>query len=232
MTTGVRAFIAGALVLTLCSAAAAQETRFRVFQRGMEVGFTTVTLEHSDQGWRLKGHGELKGTYQIVTRQLDILYDDNWRPRIMTMEMATPDDSAVVHIAFGLADGTTRTDVVRPNAATWGSNPVSPDTLPLPDLLFGAFEGLAGRLATASPGTEMHVFVAPRFEGLMTLDGASTDVVETTAGPLETKRWRMTLRRPEGPAPLEIWVAGGRMVRLDQPKDGISVVRQDVVWGK
>ena len=109
--------------------------------------------------------------FQLVLRQLDIRYDDNWRPRIMTMEMASPDDSAVVHVAFGLADGTTRTDVVRPNTATWGANKVSADTLPLPDLVFGAFEGLAGRLSSASPGAELHVFIAPRFEAVMSLDG-------------------------------------------------------------
>lgn len=229
----VRAALAGALVFTLLSAAAAaQETTFRVFQRGVLVGSTTITLAHSDEGWRLQGTGELKGMFQLVLRQLDIRYDDNWRPRIMTMEMASPDDSAVVHIAFGLADGTTRTDVVRPNLATWGSNPVSPDTLPLPDLVFGAFEGLAARLASASPGSELHVFIVPRFEAVMALDGVSNDIVETTAGALETKRWRMTVRRPEGPQPMEMWVAGGRMVRLDLPKDAISVVRQDVMWGK
>src|SRR4030095_2885685 len=121
---------------------------------------------------------------------------------------------------------------VRANLATWGSNPVSPDTLPLPDLVFGAYEGLAARLVSAVPGTEMHVFVAPRFEAVMALDGVSDDVVETSAGAVETRRWRMTVRRPEGPTPLEMWVAGGRMVRLDQPKDGISVVRSDVLWGK
>jgi len=235
MGTGARALLAGALLLTLlCTPAFAQgtETTFRVFERGALIGSTTITLDRVEDGWHLQGTGELKGTIQIVVRQLDIRYDPSWIPRIMTMELASPDDSAVVHIAFGLSDGTTRTDVVRPNGATWGANKVSADTLPLPDLVFGAFEGLAGRLASASPGAELHVFVAPRFEAIMSLDGVSNDVLETSAGPLETKRWRLTVRRPEGPTPLEIWVAGGRMVRLDLAKDAISVVRQDVVWGK
>lgn len=233
MGTGARAALAGALVLTLLStAASAQEATYRVFQRGALVGSTTITLDHVDEGWHLYGTGELKGSFQITIRQLDITYTDKWIPRIMTMELATPDDSAVVHIAFGLSDGTTRTDVVRPNGATWGANKVAPDTLPLPDFVFGAFQGLAGRLSSATAGSELNVFIAPRFEAIMTLDGVSDDLVETSAGPLATRRWRMTVHRPEGNAPLEMWIADGRMVRLDQPKDAISVVRQDVVWGK
>ena len=88
----VRASLAGALLLTLfCTAATAQETTFRVFQRGVMVGSTTITLAHEDQGWHLQGTGELKGTFQLVLRQLDIRYDDNWVPRIMTMELSSPE---------------------------------------------------------------------------------------------------------------------------------------------
>ena len=72
MDMGVRASVAGALMLTLLSTAAlgaealaqatsAQETTFRVFQRGVLVGSTTITLAHSEEGWRLQGTGELKG---------------------------------------------------------------------------------------------------------------------------------------------------------------------------
>ena len=61
MDMGVRASVAGALILTLLSTAAlgaealaqatsAQETTFRVFQRGVLVGSTTITLAHSEEG--------------------------------------------------------------------------------------------------------------------------------------------------------------------------------------
>ncbi|MBM3821159.1 MAG: hypothetical protein FJW14_19380 [Acidimicrobiia bacterium] len=205
---------------------------FRVYQRGALVGTTTVVITRESDGWRLQGDGELKGDFQLTMPQLDIRYDEAWSPRIMTMELVAKDDRAVVHVAFGLSDGTTRTDVVRPDNATWGSNKVSADAIPLPDLVFGAYEALAARLASATPGQELRAFIAPRFEAVMSADGVVDEDVPTTAGTLATKRWRVTLRRPEGPSPMEIWVAGGRMVRLDVPREGLSVVRQDVIWGR
>lgn len=226
---------AGALLFALlpCASAGAQiggDAVFRVFHRGALIGSQSVDVARTPDGWHLRGQGDLKGMFQLVLRQLDIRYDEAWRPTIMTMELASPDDSAVVHVAFGLPDGT-RTDIVRPTSAQWGANQVSPDTIPLPDLVFGAYEGLAARLASASVGAELRVFVVPRFEAVMSLDGVTDEAVPTDAGPLATRRWRVTVRRPEGPTPLEIWVADGRMVRVDLPKDGMSVVRQDVVWG-
>ena len=221
-----------AIALWLVAVTTAQShTTFRVFHRGALIGTTSISITREGDGWHLQGTGDLKGTIQVALPQLDIHYDAGWRPRIMTMELVAQDDRAVVHIAFGLSDGTTRTDVVRPNNAIWGSNKVSPDAIPLPDLVFGAYEALAARLSSASPGQELRVFVVPRFEAPMSVDGVVDEAVPTSAGPLAARRWRVTLRRPEGASPLEMWVAGGRMVRLDIPKDGLSVVRDDVVWG-
>lgn len=225
---GARVAFIGALALLLQPAS---DTTFRIYHRGALIGTTAVSIAREDDGWRLQGTGDLKGTFQVSLPQLDIRYDAAWRPRSMTMELVALDDRAVVHVAFGLSDGTTRTDVVRPDNATWGSNKVSADAIPLPDLVFAAYEALAARLAFASPGQELRVFVAPRFEAPMSIDGVVDEPMPSSAGPLATKRWRVTLRRPEGPSQMEIWVAGGRMVRLDLPKDGLSVVRDDVVWG-
>jgi hypothetical protein len=222
-----RAAFIGALALLQST----PDTVFRVYQRGVLIGTTAISLVRDGDGWHLRGTGELQGDFQVTMPQLDVRYDAAWRPRIMTLEMVAKDGRAVVHVAFGLSDGTTRTDVVRPDEATWGSNKVSPDAIPLPDLVFGTYEALAARLASAAPGQELRVFVAPRFETAMTVDGVVDEDVPAAGGMLATKRWRVTLRRPEGPSQMEIWVDGGRMVRLDVPKDGVSVVRQDVVWG-
>lgn len=235
-----RANPAGVLLLTfLCTRSLAASgtdpqgvggASFRIFHRGALIGTTTVSLAREEDGWRLQGTGELEGTFQLTILQLDIRYDPAWQPRIMTMEIVAQDDRAVVHVAFGLVDGSTRTDIVRPTTASWGANQVAADTIPLPDLVFGAYEALAARLTTASPGQELRAFVVPRFEVPMSLDGVVEEAIPTSAGRIDARRWRATVRKPEGAVPMEIWVAGGRMVRLDLPKDGISVVRDDVIW--
>ena len=248
MTGTARRCAAGALLLIglgVGSPVATQTdgtSRFRVFHHGEEIGFTAVSLTRDEDGWHLEGSGELKGEFQFVLRQLDVRYDAAWRPRFMTLELATPalqrllgrgpEDHVVVHVAFGLADGGTRTDIVRSSNADWGSNQVSPDTIPLPDLVFGAYEALAARLSLASPGAELRAFVVPRFEATVSVDGVTDEAVRTSSVTLQTKRWRATVRRPEGPVSLDIWVERGRMIRLDLPKDGITVIRQDVAWGQ
>ena len=210
----------------------ASETAFRIFSRGKEIGSHTVALTRSDGGWHLTSTGEMKEPYQLVLRQFDITYDSAWRPRIMTMEIASVDDRAVVHVAFGLSDGSTRTDVVRDGTAQWGSNKVSPDAIPLPDYVFASFEALAARLASASAGTQLQAFVVPRFEGVLHVDRVTSESVAITGGTLDTRRFGLRLQRPEGEAPMDIWVANDRLVRIDIPKEGMSVVRQDVIWGK
>ncbi|MEQ1907585.1 MAG: hypothetical protein ABMA15_02130 [Vicinamibacterales bacterium] len=232
------------VVLGTGSPVGAQSTgdaSFRVFHRGEAIGVTITSLVRDEGEWHLRGTGELKGMFQIVVRQFDIRYDDAWRPRFMTMELASMalrialgvlDDGAVVHVAFGQADGRTRTDIVRSGGTNWGGNRVSPDTIPLPDFVFAAYEALAARLSQASPGAELRAFVVPRFEAAISVDGVSDEAVQTSSGVIATKRWRATVRRPEGPAPFEIWVEDGRMVRLELRTAGISVVRQDVVWVK
>ena len=217
---------------TSTSAQTTSETAFRIFSRGKEIGSQTVALTRMDEGWHLTSTGEMKEPYQLVLRQFDITYDSTWRPRIMTLEIASPDDRAVVHVAFGLSDGSTRTDVVRDGSAQWGANKVAPDTIPVPDFVFASFEALAARLASASPGMQMHVFVVPRFEGVLYVDRVTSDSVATASGTLDARRWGLRLARPEGEAPLDVWVANDRLVRIDIPKEGMSVVRQDIIWGK
>jgi hypothetical protein len=156
-------------------------------------------------------------------------FDANWNPLRMTMEQAQGDDSAVVHVAFGLADGETRTDVVRPGQAVWGSNKVAPDTIPLPDYVFAAYEVLAARLQNATAGSEFRAFVVPRFEGLVHVDLIDDQTFRMAQGTVPVKRYKLTMHRPEGNTPVHVWVYNGRAYRLDFPGEEIAVIREDVL---
>jgi hypothetical protein len=144
--------------------------------------------------------------------------------------MTSPDDDVIVHVAFGLSAGRTRTDIVKSGEALYGENRLSPDTIVLPDMAFSAYEALAARLASASPGATLRAFIVPRTEVSVRADEVSDDAVTTRAGALAVRHWRVRLMRAEGPTAVELWIAEGRLVRLDIPKDGITVVRDDVEW--
>lgn len=236
MRRGARRVAAGVSVLfgllVMVSPADAQsagDASFRVYLRGNEIGTASVSLTRDDAGWHITGGGEIGEPYKLSLRQLEMHYAPDWRPLRMTMEQASPDDSAVVHVAFGVGtEGETRTDIVRPSQALWGSNRVAPDTIPLPDFVFAAYEALAARLESAKAGMELRVFVVPRFEALLRIDAVDDQTFRTNNGTIPIRRFRMTLQRPEGAAPIHVWVNSGRAYRLDFPKEELMVIREDV----
>ncbi len=221
--------LAAAWILLSASLAAQSPgtAAFAVFHRGTNVGTADVTLERTGTGWRLTSRSEIGGDFQLSVKQFDAEYDLAWRPRFMTMELSTPDEHAIVHVA--MMGTTTRTDIVRPRKeALFGANDVAADTLFLPDYVFGAFEALAARLQTAAAGTELSMFLVPRLEVRAVASRRPPAVVETASGPRTVARWHLTVAR-DTPTPLEIWVDAGRLLRLDLPEEGLSVVRMDVV---
>jgi len=225
---GLLAAFAVALVLPASTPAQTPGTAsFGVFHRGTRVGTADVTLERTEAGWRITSRSEIGGDFQLSVKQFDAEYDLAWRPRFMTMELSTPDEHAIVHVA--MMGTTTRTDIVRPRQeALFGANDVAADTLFLPDYVFGAFEALAARLQNATPGAELAIFLVPRLEARAIADHRSLTTVHTTRGPRAVTRWHLTVKR-DTPTPLEIWSDGGRLLRLDLPDEALSIVRTDVV---
>jgi hypothetical protein len=222
------ALITGWLLLSVPLTAQSPGTAaFAVFHRGTPVGTADVTLDRTEAGWRITSHSEIGGDFQLSVKQFDAEYDLAWQPRFMTMELSTPDEHAIVHVA--MMGTTTRTDIVRPRKeALFGANDVATDTLFLPDYVFGAFEALAARLQTATTGAAISMFLVPRLEVRAVASRRPPAVVETASGPRTVARWHLTVAR-DTPTPLEIWVDAGRLLRLDLPEEGLSVVRTDIV---
>jgi hypothetical protein len=60
------------------------------------------------------------------------------------------------------------------------------------------------------------------------IDDVADAVVKTASGTLTTRRYSLIELRQQ-PTPVEIWVAGGRLLRLEFPRAAITVVRSDVL---
>jgi hypothetical protein len=198
---------------------------FRVWQRGELVGEADTSVEKTDDGWHITGTNRIAGTIGVTIRQFDATYDARWRPRFLTVESASGGTSTVVHVAaLGL---TTRTDVVYEKVATWGNHRISPGSIFLPDYAVAAFEVLAARLPTAYEGLEVPLLPAPQSEVFGIVEAVREDPIRTSAGPLPTRRWRLTIDRAI-PTTVDIWAHDGRLVRLDFPDEDLSVIRRDV----
>lgn len=216
-------------ILTASSAAAQPapgDASFRVFLRGVAIGTAAASLTRVDEGWVLRGSSRLEGPLGLTVKRVEVRYDDAWKPRDMSMELSSIDGTVVVRSVFEV--GTARTDMVRNNQTSFGSYAVSTDTIVLPNLVFSAFEALAARLSTSTPGAELHAFIVPQAEITIRLDSVTDEVVQTTRRAINAKHWRITFMNPEAPVPAEVWVDGGRLARFDFSGQSVSVVRDDV----
>ena len=224
------------LVLTgvLASTAVAQpaqlgagEASFRVSLRGAPIGTAMSTVIRTPTGWTIQGTGELAAPLGLTVRRLEVNYTDDWMPRDVTLDLATSEESLVVHGGFG-GGATSRVDLVRNRQVVFVTASVSPDAVILPNLAFGAYEALAARLALATPGTRLTAYVVPQREVAIRLDTVEDQNLRGTTGPIRTKRWRVTFLNPDGEVPADIWVDGQRLARFELPNQGLAVVRQDV----
>lgn len=224
--------VAAAVCVAMASATTSQAqalgpATFRILHRGSDKGRATVSLDRSADGWILSSTGRLDGDFDLEITRFEAQYDPKWRPVGMSMELSTPDEQALVHVAA--MGTTTRTDIVRPGEeALFGANDIAPDTTFLPDYVFGAFEALAARLERAAPGTSIPYFVVPRRETRARLERRQSTRVVAAGGERAAVRWWLMVER-DAPTPLHVWVADGRLLRLDLPAEALSIRHVDLL---
>ncbi len=215
-----------AVVCLLTVSASAQtpgKASFVVYEKGQRIGTLDTTVTRSNDGWRIQGTMQTKGSVPVRIVNLDLLYDHQWYGRWMTMEMKEPDD-VIVHVA--VTRTTAQVDVVRPREAGFRSHSASLNTILLPERAYGAYEAVAARLANADDG-DLPLFVAPIGETRAIVDSVTTERVQTTSGAVAARHFVLTEIRTR-PTRVDLWTDRGRMLRLDLPQAQISVVRSDV----
>ncbi len=199
---------------------------YRILDAGTPIGVATSSVETDADGWVIRGTSFLGGKYGLTVRRFEAHYDTLWRARFVTMDLATPKETLLVHAAIN--DGATRTEIIHDGSVDIGTHTVSVDTIVLPDSVFTAYEALAARLAIARTGTTLPVFVLPLGEIRVRLDSVTLERLPTRAGPLAARHWKLVFLTGTRESPAEVWEAGGRLVRVDMLADQISVIRSDI----
>jgi hypothetical protein len=219
-----RVIITVLLVGTCASAQTPGKASFIVYEKGVRVGTLDTNVSRTDEGWRIQSSMQTTGAIPVRIVNLDLLYDQRWFGRWMTMEMKAPDD-VIVHVAVSRA--TAQTDVVRSTEARFHSHSASPNTILLPERAYGAYEAVAARLATAGAAADLPLFVAPIGETRATVETVATEQMQTTRGALTAQHYVLTEIRVR-PTRVDLWVDRGRLLRLDLPQGQISVRRSDM----
>jgi hypothetical protein len=167
---------------------------------------------------------ETTGSVPVTVPNFEFLYDTGWSGRFMTLDMKKPDD-VVIHVA--VTGAVTRTDVVRPTEARFRSNSVSPNTIFAPERVYGAYEAVAVRLSRAGATADLPLLVAPIGETRAVVESAAATRLPAKTGSVAATHYILTEIR-DRPTRVDLWVANGRMLRLEVPSLGIVVARTDL----
>jgi pimeloyl-ACP methyl ester carboxylesterase len=220
-----------ALVLAVSGAydAAAQSNAantFRVFVRGADAGVEEVTLLESPDGWTLRGSGKLRAPINLTMEYWEARYDRAWKPIELTVNLTESTNRWTVHTMFS---GTVASSDITQNGQTQRrTNTVAADTVVLPNLIFGAYEALAARLATATVGSQLQGFIAPQDVVAITVNNVTDETIQVPGRKIAARRWMLHAGGAVSKLDMEVWTEGARLLRLDIPAQMVSVVRDDI----
>ena len=202
------------------------DTSFRLLENGAAIGSATVAVARDEDGWQVQSTSHAEGTIGLDVTRLEISYDAAWRLRFLTMELASGDERRVIHVAIqGIR---AQTDVVVPDReAAFGTVRVSPGVIAVSDYVFGTYQALAARVETLAPGNDIPILLTTRGEVHATVDAVRDEELQTDSGSLRARRVSLLVMR-DVPTPIEIWVAEGKLVKLELPLDRISLLRSDI----
>jgi hypothetical protein len=89
------------------------------------------------------------------------------------------------------------------------------DTVVLPNLIFGAYEALAARLATEKVGSELQVFIAPQDALPATIHNVTDETIKVPGRTIAARRWTLHMGGATPKLEMDVWTEGSRLLRLD-----------------
>ena len=199
---------------------------FRVFVRGADAGSEEVTLLESPDGWTLRGSGKLRAPVNIAMNYWEARYDRSWKPIELTINLTESFSQWTVHTTFS---GTlASTDIGQSGRMQRRTNNVAADTVVLPNLIFGAYEALAARLASAGAGAELQAFIAPQDVAAVRVNSVTDETIKVPGRTIAARRWMLHVGTAPSQLDMEVWTDAGRLLRVDIPSQMLSVLREDI----
>lgn len=221
----VAAFVVAAGVHSAAAQATTAQT-FRVFVRGVDTGLEEVAVLESAEGWTLRGSGKLRAPVNIAMDFWEARYDRAWKPVELTINLTASSKLWTVHTTF---NGTVASsDITQEGQLQRRTSSVATDTVVLPNLIFGAYEALAARLATEKVGSQLQVFIAPQDALAATIQRVTDETIKVPGRVIPARRWTLHLGGGSTKLEMDVWTEGSRLLRVDIPTQMLTVMRDDI----
>jgi uncharacterized protein len=217
----------GALAQAPAPQLAEGEAEFTVFIGGQPAGRETARVARSGNTWVISSSGSVGLAGATATTRFEATYTADLHPIDSQFELAQGQRTLSVGTSYG---GTTAINEITQNGATSAkTDQVSARTVVLPNNFYAAYEMLALRLSMLEAGAEIPAYVAPQAEIRISVRSVAPGQVDGPGGTMATRVYAVTFANPTGPLAAEITIDDrARLVRLEIPAAGLSVVRSDL----
>ena len=199
---------------------------FHIFVRGAEAGSEEVTLLELPDGWTLRGSGRFGAPLNLTIEYWEARYDRAWKPLELTENLASGNDKWTVHTTF--SQTTASSDVAQNGVNQRRNQTVEADSIVLPNMVFGSYEALAARLATASVGAQLPAYIAPQNPVSVSVKRVADEKIQIPGRTIEAKHWTLLFGNPGGAIDMDVWTEGSRLLRIDIPSQILTVIRDDI----
>ena len=202
---------------------------YTVFLRGTPVGHQDVSVRSDAQGLTISSLGQIADPIDIITRRAEVHYRPDLSPESLVIDARIGGVDVTLQTTFG--------DGVAVSQGMQGSDPiattdmVSPQSVVLPNVFFGAHAVLARRLAGAAPGAEFRAFFGPGSGAQIAfrLRGETTEQMQTGTTTFDVHHYELVFDNAGAPLAMHLYADNvGAFVRLDVPAQGLKVLRDDV----
>jgi pimeloyl-ACP methyl ester carboxylesterase len=225
-----RAVVVSLAVSMPCSAALAQQTTpasFTIFIGGMPMGSEQIAVGRTVNGWSIGGSGRIGAPIDILSRQIQVRYDSNWKPLELTIDANVRGQELSIRSVANA--GRITTEIVNAGQRTTSTTTTEAEIF-LPNPFFAPYEALAFRLKTAAAGAVIPGYAPNQPLFFIHVGESSTERIQTATQLIDARATHVTLES-EGLLPLDadIWADGdGRLLRLSIPAQTLDVVREDI----
>ena len=198
-----------------------------VFVGGNPIGREDVIVARTAESLTITGRERLGAPLDVVVDIAEMKYTADWTPVSLAISGQLRGRRVSLKVAFNGTDASV--EATEEGVLTTKVDKVSPKTVMVPNLFFGAYEALAQRLVGTQPGATLYAYVAPQADLPVRVVTAENDRVQTGRTVLELRRYTVAMPSPGGDLTMQITAdADGHLVRLTVPVQGLDIVRDDV----
>jgi len=200
---------------------------FVVFAAGRQIGREQVTVARSGGNWIITSTGRHAAPIDITINRFEVKYAADWQPIELAVDASVGTRAMALKTSFGLT--TAINEITQGTTTNSKTDQVSARTVVVPNGFFGAYEALAARLAGATVGAEIPLYVAPQMEIKAIVKGTDSQQLQGSGNTVATTVYELSMQNPGGAVVARVAIdSAGRLARLDIAAAGLSIVRSDL----